>query len=89
MVLGGGYDSKGEEKRASGAIRNEADNGLKNQPYTIAMAREAELDSATRHFFFNLANNLQNQMLQMEPHVTVPKKLLYIVQEFSGRIVTE
>ncbi len=57
VVIGGGYDPKGEERHSSGAIRNEADNGLKNLPYTIAMAREAELDSATRHFFFNLANN--------------------------------
>jgi peptidyl-prolyl cis-trans isomerase B (cyclophilin B) len=57
VVIGGAYAPDGTEKECGGAILNEADNGLKNQRYTIAMARQSDVDSATRHFFFNLADN--------------------------------
>jgi len=58
IAIGGGYTSDLREKPAEFPIRNEAHNGLKNQRYTIAMARVADsVDSATCHFFFNLADN--------------------------------
>ena len=57
VVVGGAYAPDGTEKPSGGAILNEADNGLKNRRYTIAMARLTDVDSATRHFFFNLADN--------------------------------
>jgi cyclophilin family peptidyl-prolyl cis-trans isomerase len=58
IVLGGGYDAEGNERPAYTAIRNEAHNGLKNTRGTIAMARNPEvIDSATRQFFLNVADN--------------------------------
>jgi cyclophilin family peptidyl-prolyl cis-trans isomerase len=58
MIQGGGLTSEmvtKEEKRP--AIKNEASNGLKNLRGTIAMARTAEIDSATCQFFINLVDN--------------------------------
>lgn len=58
LILGGGYGTDFVEKKAKLPIRNEADNGLKNRRGTIAMARQAALqDSATCHFFINVADN--------------------------------
>ncbi len=58
MVLGGGYTATLESKTARAAIRNEADNGLKNVRGTISMARMAEYpDSASSQFFFNVTDN--------------------------------
>ncbi|MDX1962811.1 MAG: peptidylprolyl isomerase [Pirellulales bacterium] len=58
IVIGGGYTPELKNKRVDLPIRNEAHNGLKNQRYTIAMARLPDsIDSATTHFFFNLADN--------------------------------
>ena len=58
IVLGGGYDPQLNEKSAQFPIRNEADNGLRNEKGTIAMARQPNVvDSSTCQFFFNLANN--------------------------------
>jgi peptidyl-prolyl cis-trans isomerase A (cyclophilin A) len=57
MVQGGGMGPNLRPKKTRDAIKNEADNGLKNQPGTLAMARTSEKDSATAQFFINLKNN--------------------------------
>jgi len=57
VVQGGGYDSNFVEKPSFGKIFNESGNGLKNQMYSITMARQDDPHSATRQFFFNMSNN--------------------------------
>ena len=57
MVQGGGFDTKLNQKPNRAPIKNEADNGLKNQRGTLAMARTSEVHSATSQFFFNVADN--------------------------------
>jgi peptidyl-prolyl cis-trans isomerase A (cyclophilin A) len=57
MVQGGGMEPDLRPKKTRDAIKNEADNGLKNQPLTLAMARTGDKDSATAQFFINLKNN--------------------------------
>jgi cyclophilin family peptidyl-prolyl cis-trans isomerase len=57
MVQGGGYDKNMKEKNTRAPIQNEAKNGLKNQTYTIAMARTADPHSASAQFFINVNNN--------------------------------
>jgi peptidyl-prolyl cis-trans isomerase A (cyclophilin A) len=57
MVQGGGFTPDMKEKATDAPIKNEADNGLKNLKYTIAMARTGVVDSATSQFFINTADN--------------------------------
>nr|WP_275942795.1 peptidylprolyl isomerase [Desulfolutivibrio sulfoxidireducens] len=57
MIQGGGMDESMKEKKTHGPIKNEADNGLKNDAYTVAMARTMDPDSATAQFFINVADN--------------------------------
>ncbi|WII96195.1 peptidyl-prolyl cis-trans isomerase [Moraxella haemolytica] len=57
MIQGGGMDSDMNEKRTGTPIKNEADNGLKNDIGTIAMARTNDPHSATAQFFINVKNN--------------------------------
>lgn len=57
MIQGGGYDANLREKEPAAPIQNEANNGLKNEPYTLAMARTSNPHSATAQFFINVANN--------------------------------
>jgi peptidyl-prolyl cis-trans isomerase B (cyclophilin B) len=57
MVQGGGFEVGMKQKPTRGAVRNEADNGLKNEAYTVAMARTAEPHSATAQFFINVSDN--------------------------------
>jgi len=57
MVQGGGFTADGKQKEASAPIKNEADNGLKNEKGTLAMARTAVVDSATSQFFINTNDN--------------------------------
>jgi peptidyl-prolyl cis-trans isomerase B (cyclophilin B) len=57
MIQGGGMEPGMKEKKAKSPIKNEATNGLKNQRYTIAMARTSEPDSATAQFFINVKDN--------------------------------
>ncbi len=57
MVQGGGYDKNLNEKKTRPNIKNEAKNGLKNSPYTIAMARTPDPHSASAQFFINVNNN--------------------------------
>ncbi|WP_241503875.1 peptidylprolyl isomerase [Ferruginivarius sediminum] len=57
MIQGGGYTQDFQKKATHEPIRNEADNGLKNDRGTIAMARTADPHSATAQFFINVTNN--------------------------------
>lgn len=57
MIQGGGYDASYKQKPVHEPIRNEADNGLKNDRGTVAMARTGDPDSATAQFFINVADN--------------------------------
>ena len=57
MIQGGGFDAKMNQKPTRTAIKNEADNGLKNELYTVAMARTMDPNSATAQFFINVADN--------------------------------
>lgn len=57
MIQGGGLTPDFVEKEAKAPINNEADNGLKNKKYTIAMARTSDPHSATCQFFINHADN--------------------------------
>jgi len=57
MIQGGGMTPDMKEKATRPPIRNEADNGLKNEPYTVAMARTREPHSATSQFFINVERN--------------------------------
>ncbi len=57
MVQGGGMESGMKEKRGDSPINNEANNGLKNIKYTVAMARTSDPHSATAQFFINAADN--------------------------------
>lgn len=57
MVQGGGFEPGMKQKPTSNPIENEANNGLKNDKYTLAMARTNDPHSATAQFFINVANN--------------------------------
>jgi peptidyl-prolyl cis-trans isomerase A (cyclophilin A)/peptidyl-prolyl cis-trans isomerase B (cyclophilin B) len=57
MIQGGGFDLTLEQKPTQKPIKNEATNGLKNNTYTVAMARTGEPHSATAQFFINVADN--------------------------------
>lgn len=58
MVQGGGFSADMKQKATKAPIKNEASNGLQNEPYTVAMARTADVDSATAQFFINTADNV-------------------------------
>nr|WP_265089979.1 peptidylprolyl isomerase [Psychrobacter aquimaris] len=57
MIQGGGMDAEMNEKPTNAPIENEADNGLKNDKGTIAMARTQDPHSATSQFFINVKDN--------------------------------
>ncbi len=57
MLQGGGFDAQMNQKPTSAAIQNEANNGLKNKRYTLAMARTSAPHSATAQFFINTVDN--------------------------------
>ena len=57
MIQGGGMDSDMNEKDTRDSIQNEAHNGLKNEKYSIAMARTSDPHSASAQFFINTADN--------------------------------
>ena len=57
MVQGGGFEPGMNQKPTRATIKNEADNGLKNDMYTVAMARTSDPNSATAQFFINASNN--------------------------------
>lgn len=57
MIQGGGFTADMKQKKTNSPIKNEASNGLKNDKYTLAMARTNVPDSATCQFFINTADN--------------------------------
>ena len=57
MIQGGGFTKDMQQKPTQAAIKNEAANGLKNDMYTLAMARTGVRDSATAQFFINVKQN--------------------------------
>ena len=57
MIQGGGFTPDMEQKPCQEPIKNEADNGLKNVRYSVAMARTSDPHSATAQFFINVADN--------------------------------
>ncbi|MEI7969235.1 MAG: peptidylprolyl isomerase [Betaproteobacteria bacterium] len=57
MIQGGGFSPGMRQKPTRATIRNEADNGLKNTIYTVAMARTPDPHSASSQFFINVADN--------------------------------
>jgi len=57
MIQGGGFDVNLREKETAAPIQNEANNGLKNEIYTLAMARTSDPHSATAQFFINVKDN--------------------------------
>ena len=57
MIQGGGMDKDMKEKATKDSIKNEADNGLKNVKYSVAMARTQEPHSASAQFFINVGDN--------------------------------
>ena len=57
MIQGGGFEPGMKQKPADTTVENEAKNGLKNEPYTLAMARTSAPHSASAQFFINIKNN--------------------------------
>jgi peptidyl-prolyl cis-trans isomerase B (cyclophilin B) len=57
MVQGGGFEPGMKQKPTNDSVENEAKNGLKNEPYTLAMARTSAPHSASAQFFINVKNN--------------------------------
>jgi peptidyl-prolyl cis-trans isomerase B (cyclophilin B) len=57
MIQGGGFDINMSQKESLAEIKNEADNGLANDIYTVAMARTSAPHSASSQFFINVGNN--------------------------------
>ena len=57
MIQGGDFEPGMKQKPTNAAVQNEANNGLKNDKYTVAMARTSDPHSATAQFFINAADN--------------------------------
>jgi peptidyl-prolyl cis-trans isomerase B (cyclophilin B) len=57
MIQGGGFEPGMKQKQTHAPVENEANNGLKNDKYTLAMARTSDPQSATAQFFVNVADN--------------------------------
>ena len=57
MIQGGGFEPGMKQKETRSPIQNEAANGLKNNAYTVAMARTSDVHSASSQFFINVADN--------------------------------
>lgn len=57
MIQGGGFEPGMKQKQTRAPIQNEAANGLKNEKYTVAMARTSDVHSASAQFFINVADN--------------------------------
>lgn len=68
MVQGGGFTADLQQKPTRAAIPLEANNGLKNVRYTIAMARTSDPNSATAQFFINVVNNAMLNAPQPDGH---------------------
>ena len=90
MIQGGGFTPDMKQKPTRAPIPLEAKNGLKNDKYTIAMARTSDPNSATAHenlgdVYVRLAAQSYSRAKQLEPgNTTVPPKLALIRQMFSA-----
>ena len=72
MIQGGGFTKDMVQKQTNPPIKNEAANGLKNEPYTVAMARTNDPNSATSQFFINVVDNgMLNYTDDMKPGYAV------------------
>ncbi len=58
VIQGGGFTENGEQKETRDPIILESDNGLSNLKYTVAMARQADPNTATSQFYINLKDNI-------------------------------
>jgi peptidyl-prolyl cis-trans isomerase B (cyclophilin B) len=67
MVQGGGFDLQQNKKATQAPIKNEANNGLKNERGTIAMARTGDPHSATSQFFINVVDNASLDFRSEDP----------------------
>ncbi len=57
MIQGGGFEPGMSQKKTRAPVQNEAANGIKNDKYTVAMARTSDVHSASSQFFINIADN--------------------------------
>src|SRR5678816_3537722 len=72
MIQGGGFTKDMQQKPTQAPIKIESSNGLKNDAYTVAMARTGDPNSATAQFFINVANNDRlNYSSEMSPGYAV------------------
>lgn len=87
MIQGGGFDKAMNQAQTRSAIKNEANNGLTNDKYTIAMARTNDPDSATAQFFINVNNNVPLNYLPSNPGYAVFGKVIKgqdVVDKIAG-----
>ncbi len=71
LIQGGGFDASGIEKTAGDPVVNESDNGLRNERWTVGLARRADPDSGTSQFFINLGMNFEFDPRRGKPGYTV------------------
>src|SRR5512144_190223 len=77
MIQGGGFTKDMQQKPTQAPIKIESNNGLKNEPYTVAMARTADPNSATAQFFINVVDNqMLNYGSEMSPGYAVFGKVV-------------
>ena len=77
MIQGGGFTRDMQQKPTNAPIRIESNTGLKNQPYTVAMARTADPNSATSQFFINVVDNERlNYVNELSPGYAVFGKVV-------------
>jgi len=76
MIQGGGFSKDLVQKPTNAPIKNEGANGLKNEPYTIAMARTNMPDSATSQFFINVGENVMLDAVPPKPGYAVFGKVI-------------
>ena len=77
MIQGGGFTKDMQQKPTQAPIKIESSNGLKNEPYTVAMARTSDPNSATAQFFINVVDNqMLNYGSEMNPGYAVFGKVV-------------
>jgi peptidyl-prolyl cis-trans isomerase A (cyclophilin A) len=77
MIQGGGFDKKmNQDVKTKAPIKNEANNGLANDKYTISMARTNDPDSATAQFFINVNDNIPLNYSAANPGYAVFGKVI-------------
>lgn len=92
MIQAGGMDAKMNGRTTLKPIKNEADNGLHNDVYTVSMARENHPDSATSQFFINVANNAGLDYPNMNGGYAVFGKVVQgqeVVDKIKGVVVDD